>query len=323
MSPLLSSGAKKRQLSPLRKFSQFWVDHLRQSVTSLGEMWRTRAASLMTIAVLGLSLTLPATFYVLVKNTHAVADNWQNASEISLFLKKDLPEKQRQQLVTRVGLYPEVDQLSYISPQAALDEFQQLSGFGNALQYLDKNPLPPVLLVIPTSKHSTTHLASELLAKLEDEREVEFGKLDIEWLQRLDAIIALFEDVVFSIAILLFLSVLLIVGNTIRLAILNKKTEIEVMKLVGATESFIQRPFLYTGVWYGIFGTGIAWLAIVLMIGWLEAAIAELAELYQKQISLVGLGFGDVVVLAMIAMLLGWCGSYIAVSRHIKDIEPE
>ncbi len=189
----------------------FFVSHVRQALASLGELWRQPLASLMTIGVLGLSITLPSTLYIMVKNTEKITAGWDQASEISLFLKPDINAASSQQLVARLNSWSEIDSVVYIPADDALKEFQHLSGLGDAIAYLEKNPLPDVVLVTPNEKHASPTAAKALLDKLRQQREV---------------------------GLLLFIAVVLIIGNTIRLNILNKYDEIVVMKLVGATDAF-------------------------------------------------------------------------------------
>ena len=187
---------------------------------------------------------------------------------------------------------------------------------------LDKNPLPAVITVTPTPRYSTPVGARELLTKLEREPEISFGRLDIEWLERLQAVVRLLERTVMAIAALLVLAVVLVIGNTIRLAIMNRRSEIEVMKLVGATEAFIQRPFLYTGIWYGVIGGILAWLIINLLVWYLDSALAELLGLYGSQLEMKSLTFIELLQLVGLASFLGWLGSYLSVRQHLRSIEP-
>ena len=296
---------------------------LRQGVHSLGEMWRTPAASLMTIAVLGLSLTLPATLYLVVKNVQQVSSGFENAAEISLFVKTTSSEQETSSLVNRLRLYPEIDQVRFISKQAALEEFKLASGFGQALNYLDENPLPSVILVTPTKRHTSAQAARALLNKLEKERNIDFGKLDIEWLERLNALLSLLRESVITIAFLLLTSVILIIGNTIRLSIMDKKEEIQVMKLVGATNNFIQAPFLWTGIWYGLIGGLFSFISIVIMTWWLESAVSHVAGVYQTDFLLQGLTFSEFISLLCVGVTLGLSGSFLSVKRYIDAIEPD
>ncbi len=315
-------ASRNQRPGVIRTIRNFFTNHLRQATHSLGELWRTPLASVMTMAVLGLSLSLPSALYLVEKNSRAVSDSWQNAAEITLFLRKDLSTQLQQAFVHRIGLYEAVDSVVFISPDDALKEFESQSGFGNAVRYLDNNPLPPVVIVTPNAKHSSADAAKLLLQKLEQNREVSFGRLDIEWLKRLDGVLALMQDSVGGLAALLLISVLLIVGNTIRLAILNRRDEIEVMKLVGASDSFIQRPFLYTGLWYGLAGAFIAWVAVELLLWWLTGSIKTLSGLYQASFQLQGLNLAEALGLLVIASVLGLTGAFIAVKRHIDEIEP-
>ncbi len=320
--PLPTMESPKRS-SAVRRLLSLPVRHAQQAIGSLGDLWRTPFTTVMTVLVLGISLTLPATLHLFVKNAQQVTEQWDTASEITLFLNLSVSDKNAQNLVQRIMLYPEVAKVKYISADEALKEFKVLSGFGQALDYLEKNPLPATILVTPTQRSSQAHAAGDLLIKLEKEREVEQGKLDLEWLSRLEAMAALIEDIVTSVAFLLCLSVVLIIGNTIRLAIINQKDAIAVMKLVGATDSFIQRPFLYSGIWYGILGGVFASLAIALLSYYLSGALTTLTDLYGSSFILQGLSFNESMALIGFAVGLGLLGSYISVRQHIRDIEPK
>lgn len=316
-------GASKRQLS----FGQRWIGSLlqnfRQLISSLGELWRTPFSSIMTMMVLGVSLTLPVTLHIIVKNVAAVSTSFDSASEISLFIKQDVSDQKIEQLLTRLRLYPEIESVSHIDKKQALKEFKSLSGFGSALDYLDENPFPSVILVTPQVKHRSAMAAEALLNKLQEEKEVRFGKLDIEWLKRLNALLGLLNETVFVLALLLLSAVILIIGNTIRLSIMSKREQIEVMKLVGATDGFIQRPFLFTGFWYGLIGGFIAYVVVEVMLYRLDGAIVEVASLYRASFSLTGLNFSEFIALLVISIMLGLLGAFGSVQKFIKEIEPQ
>ncbi|WP_421281349.1 permease-like cell division protein FtsX [Aeromonas taiwanensis] len=307
---------------PLRRLMMYGVDHVRQAFASLGELWRNPLASLMTLAVLGVSLALPSCFHVLLKNAEVVEGSWQTSSQISLYLRKDLPEQSILDMRQRILLYPEVESVTYMNRDEALKEFREISGFGDALDYLDSNPLPPVLSVIPDPRWQNPEGAAELLAKLENEPGIEQGKLDLQWLTRLQGIMNLLRHTITGIAVLLLSAVLLIVGNTLRLNILNQRSEIEVLKLVGATDAFIHRPFLYTGIWFGVIGGMLAWWLTEVMVIWSEGVVKELAGLYNSNFRLVGMGAFDGFNLILLGALLGLIASWFSVHRHIRDIEP-
>lgn len=318
-----AQGASDRKIGFSQALVMFFISHIRQALGSLGELWRQPAASLMTIGVLGLSITLPSTLYILVKNTEKISAGWEQASEISLFLTESTNAGSAQQLITRIKTWPEVDSVTYIPADDALKEFQHMSGLGDAVAYLESNPLPDVVLVAPTQKHSTPDAAARLLEKLKDQREVDVGKLDIEWLERLYAVLNIARELVTLIGGLLFISVVLIIGNTIRLNILNKRDEILVMKLVGATDAFIHRPFLYTGFWYGLLGGLIAWFAVILILWWMDSSIQAFAAMYQKEFNITGLTGSALLTMLGLSVALGLIGSLISVQRHVSEIEPQ
>jgi cell division transport system permease protein len=324
---ILFKGRKQAEsavrVSHLQRLLMFFLDHFRQGINSLGELYRTPFASLMTIGVLGFSLTLPSTLYILVKNAEQISEQWQQASEISLFLGENVSEANAQQLVTRLSVWDEIASVSYISADEALEEFQALSGLGDAIQYLNKNPLPAVVLVIPNSKHATPTAAAMLLDKLRKEREVEIGKLDIEWLERLYALLDIAKELVFLLAVLLFFAVVLIIGNTIRLNIFNRRDEILVMKLVGATDAFIQRPFLYTGFWFGLLGGVMAWITVSMILWWIGWSLESFMQLYQIKLDITGLDGNALLIMLLLSISLGLIGSLISVRRHASEIEPE
>lgn len=316
------SGASKQKISPFQRFLFFWINNARQVVTSLGEIWRTPIASVMTILVMGLSLTLPATLHIIVKNVQSINVQWDSASEISLFLNEDLSEQQISSAIRRISAYDEIESLRYISKDDALVEFKKLSGFGQALDYLQNNPLPASLIVTPQPQYRQAEPAKLLLYKLQKEREVDFGKLDIDWLARLNAIVSMLEESVITVAVLLLVSVVLIIGNTIRLSIISRREEIEVMKLVGATESFIQRPFVYTGIWYGLMGGLVAFIVLAFVVWWMQSALVDISGLYMSDFEIQGLTFSEFVTLMLLASGLGFSGAYWSVHRHIREIEP-
>ena len=296
--------------------------HIHQALSSLSDVWRTPIASLMTMLVLGVSLALPSTLYIVLKNTQAISAEWTSPTDINLFLKKDIAESRYQNLLQRIGTYKEIETIVYISKDQGMEEFKRTSGFVSALSFLDKNPLPAVVVVTPKPYYRTAIAAQELLAKLEREPEVQQGKLDIMWLTRLEGIISIFRDAVLVVSVLLLSSVLLITGNTIRLNILAHRAEIEVLKLVGATNAFVQRPFLYTGFWYGAIGGILAWLVSAFMVYWMEDTVLNLAQLYHTEFTITGLLANEVLLLFATAIGMGLISAAISVNYYISRIEP-
>jgi cell division transport system permease protein len=308
----------RRALSP-----RTWLRrHAQVSLESLGRLSHNLVASLMTAAVIGIALALPAGLYVLLDNLHRLSGSWDGQAGLSVFLRQEISEPAAQQLAGTLQDWPEVATATLVTPAEALAEFGQHTGFADVIGSLDENPLPAVLLVTPAGGHTGPAAASALQQRLQDLPETEQAQLDLQWVQRLSAILAIAKRGVLIVSCLLALAVLLVVGKTIRLEIQNRREEIVVTKLIGATNGFIRRPFLYSGIWYGIFGATIAWLMVEAGFFILADPVQRLAGLYQSDFSLETLPVLLLFVLLGGGILLGLLGSWLAVGRHLDDIEP-
>ncbi|MET0104137.1 MAG: permease-like cell division protein FtsX [Sedimenticola sp.] len=296
--------------------------HLQVSLASLGRLSRNPLSTLMTAAVIGIALSLPIGLHLLLNNAQQLSGNWDGAASISLFLTQETRTTDAEKLVSMLRLRDEVAHVQLISRDQALDEFRTLSGFSSALDTLDSNPLPHVLIVEPGDDHSSPEAAEILLNDLEKYREVEFAQLDLQWVRRFQGITQIAKRAVWVLGSLLGIAVLLIVGNTIRLEIQNRHAEIEITKLIGGTNAFIRRPFLYSGFWYGLSGGIIAWLLVTLSLFLLDNPVEHLAGLYGSQFGLSGVDFVTFLLLLGGSALLGLGGSWIAVGRHLSEIEP-
>jgi cell division transport system permease protein len=320
-SRVTSRGNNIRQ-GPVTALRIYLLRHLQVFFYSLGVLSRSPFATLMTTAVIGIALALPTGLHVVLKNAQQLSGGWDGAAQISLFLKRSVEDNEADRLAKQIQKLPEVAGVNYISRREALLEFQRLSGFGDALQALKDNPLPSVLVIRPAAGASTPAGTEALLQRLDDYPAVDLAQLDMQWVKRLYVIMELVRRGVVVLAILLALAVLLVVGNTIRLAIQNRRAEIVVMKLIGGTDGFIRRPFLYTGFWYGLFGGLIAWLLVSLSLSILGEPVERLAGLYQSRFAISGLDFAATGMLLAASILLGLAGSWLAVGRHLRDIEP-
>jgi cell division transport system permease protein len=300
----------------------YLLRHLQVMLFSLGRLWRQPVASLMTITVIGIALVLPAGLFVLSENMSSLSNRWDSASQITLFLQKEITDQQAQQINDELKSWPEIEQVHYQSAQQSLEEFRQLSGLGDVLDSLPSNPLPAIIIVEPADDNIDKATISQLVERLNALSSVEQAKLDMEWLQRFRSINKMVQRGVSILAILLSLSVVLAIGNTIRLAILSRESEIRVMKLVGATDRFIRRPFLYTGFWYGFLGGLFAWITLVLTMGLLSGPVNDLAGQYGSEFSLHWFGGFMFLILPFTGAILGISGAWLAVGRHLHLIEP-
>jgi cell division transport system permease protein len=307
---------------PRGQLNTYFTHHLWVLVSSLGQLWRTPLATLMTAAVIGIALALPAGLHVLLQNVQQLSIGWEGSTQMSLFLKQSVAEKRIQSLADELRDWGDVAEIRYISRERALAEFRVLSGFGEALDALDENPLPAVLVLRPTAEAAQPARMARLLERVRKLEPVDLAKLDMEWVRRLAGIIEVGQRGVLLLAGLLALAILLVVGNTIRLTILSRRQEIVVSKLIGATNAFIRRPFLYTGFWYGLMGALLAGLLVIGFLGLLGDPVSRLSYLYNSQFALVGLDLETTVSLLGSGILLGLTGSWLAVGRHLQAIEP-
>jgi len=315
-------GAKASETSNGQALAAWWRHHLSSCRGSLSRLLQTPLQSMLTWMVIAIALALPTGLYLGLQSLQKLGDGWQDSAQMSVFLKRGAKPTAIERFQDWLENDPEVASFNSISPASALAEFQRFSGLGDVLSSLDENPLPTVYVIQPATVVSSPDQLSTLRARIENNPLVDNVQLDLGWLRRLHEILSLGERIVISLAGLLALGVLLIIGNTMRLAIENRRDEIVVTKMVGGTNGFVRRPFLYTGLWYGL-GGGVLALLLILVIGlWLSNPVNNLVTLYEGEYSLSGMGFNTVVALLALSGFLGWLGAWIAVSRHLKVIEP-
>jgi cell division transport system permease protein len=300
----------------------YLLRHLQVLFAALGQLARTPVASLLTVAVIGITLALPTGLYLVIENIQRLSGGWEDSGRVSLFLKRAASTQAASTLADRLRRLSAVTRVEYISPEMALAEFKRTSGFGGALNALERNPLPPVLVITPAESHRHPEALHALVTELSAYPEVDIAQLDLEWVRRLQAILNLAERGVWILALLLGLALLLIVGNTIRLAVLSRREEIAVIKLIGGTDAFIRRPFLYSGLLQGLLGAIMAWLLVSLSLLLLADPIRELSTLYASGFEIEPLGPEAVLALLATGGALGWIGSRLAVGRHLRSIEP-
>ncbi|MCP5187284.1 MAG: cell division protein [Pseudomonadales bacterium] len=278
-------------------------------------------SSAMTWLVIGIALALPSGLNVALDNISQLSASWDSPAQISLFLHDEVSDERARELQTELSARADVSVSRFVSREEALEEFRSLSGFADVLSSLQANPLPHLIVVAP-AQDSDQLAAAGLRAELEAYPDVAQAVLDMEWLQRLNSLMMLGRRLVWAVAGLLILGVLLILGNTIRLAIESRREEIVIVKLVGGSNAFVRRPFLYTGLWYGVGGGLFAGLLVGASLWFLQDTVAELARLYQSDFRLRGLGIMGGLNLIILGGMLGLAGAWLAVSRHLADIQP-
>lgn len=317
-------GASDGRARLLDKLKSYFQNHGQLLLRTFQRLAAEPVQTLMTSLVVAIALGLPAALYVGVVNLQQLGSRVETTAQLTVFLKKEATEVAVAQLRESLLSESDITAVDYISRQQALADFQTLSGFGDVLAMLDENPLPPVLIVQPVDRFQGDLVASEaLVTRLKELALVDDVRLDMKWIQRLQGMLEVWERLAFSLGVALALGVLLIIGNTIRLAIESRRDEIVVVKLVGGTNAYVRRPFLYTGIWYGALGGLLAWLLVAVGLQWVDGPVERLAGLYQSIFQLQGLGFSGLLALIFIGAVLGLIGAWLAVARHLGSIEPK
>ena len=296
------AGARVANTTLRDRFDAWRLHHRDSAVDAIRRMRQTMVSTVMTVLVIAIALALPAGLSVLLGNVRSLTENWDGNVHLSVFLKDDVTEASQRRIAGEWQQRDDIERVEVVTREQALEEYKTLSGFGDVLDALPD---------------------TQLKVSLGDQPNVDQAVLDIEWVRRLHAMLAVGERVVSALMLALALAVILVVVNTIRLAIESRREEIVVVKIVGGTDGFVRRPFLYTGFWFGLFGGLAAVILVQSTLLWLSGPVNRLSALYNSEFSLTGLGWETLLTLPVFAGVLGLMGAWLAVSRHLKDIEPQ
>jgi cell division transport system permease protein len=287
---------------------------------ALRRIFASPLAGALNIIVIGIALSLPSGLYVLLKNAEGLVEKLSGTPQISLFLKMDAKSDDINSLRKRLSHHAAINDTEFISRTQALEQLKHSTGLTDVIAGLGKNPLPDAFIVHtkPMDARALDALQKELSAL----PEVAETQLDSAWAYKLEALLKFGDLAVLILASLLSLALIAVTFNTIRLQILTQRDEIEVSKLIGATNGFIRRPFLYFGALQGLLGGISAWLIITLSLQWLNHSLLALSVLYASDFALKPLSIGDSLSLLLFALYLGWLGAWLSVARHLSEIEP-
>ena len=301
-----------------------WLSHHgRSALASLGDLARAPLATVMTVAVVGIALALPAGLHLATRNLSVVAQGWQEDTALSLFLTPNLDSAKAKALTEQLGRRPDLAGVRLITPAEGLAELGEASGLAGAVGLLAENPLPTVLALEPTPALAADPTALEALRDtLATFPNVADARLDTAWVQRVHALLDLGASAALMLAALLAMAVLLVVGNTLRLEVAHRRREVELMALVGATHAFVRRPFLYAGAWYGLLGGLVAVIIVTVGVALVQSPVSRLATLYGTEFRLAWLDATALLALLVGGPLLGLIGAWLAVGRHLAACEP-
>lgn len=304
-------------------FKAYLLNHAHGLFSSLGRLSRTPFTAAMTILVLSVAIALAASFYIVVANIQQLTGNLQASNQMSLFLKDHVTESAAQKLAEQLKQNANIEEIKFINKTQAMNEFKINSGFGEALNALESNPLPHVIQVLPKHVLDSREALDQLMAEIKQIPQVELVQVDMQWVERLQAIMLIASRGVMVVSVLLGFAVTFITGNTIRLELQNRQDEVYISKLVGATHAFIQRPFLYTGFWLGFIAGFSAWWIVTVMLLILETPVEKLSALYSGSFELLFLSFGEFILLLMMTSVLAILGSWVVLHYQLRQIKPQ
>lgn len=297
-----------------------WLNqHIQAINLVVKRMKENLLATILMFVVMGVTLCLPGTLYVIVDNLNRLAVNLQGDPQISLFLKLDIDSQTIDALSARLESHPQIQHHRFASKDSAWEQLQQQAETATVAANLTNNPLPDAYFITP--KTMTPEELETLQAELQQWESVELAQLDTSWIKRLNALLQLGKKGILVLVILLGFALIVIIGNTVRLQILTQREEIQVSKLIGATDSFIRRPFLYAGTIYGLGGGLVAWLLLISVISLFNVSIADLSELYASGFRLDLPSVQTSALIIASAIFLSWIGSFIAVNRSLTQLD--
>lgn len=296
--------------------TQYFINHIRSFIFALGDLFQAPLANLMTILVIGIALALPCGLFILLQSFNALSQDLGASPTITLYLKKNITASQQTNIQKQLHTNQNIKKIKYISPEQGLREFAEVNHFGALTSTLNTNPLPGVFVIIPNDNQRSPKAMQQLANALTQLPGVANSELDLLWVKRLFYLINLGRRGVWALAIIFGIGVIVIVGNTIRLSMQDHLHEINVLKLIGATNAFIRRPLLYRGMLYGLFGGIISWLIISISLLWLKDPANSLSATYQLHLSLSSLSLISGLKILILAVTLGFIGAWLALVRH-------
>ncbi|WP_338635538.1 permease-like cell division protein FtsX [Erwinia persicina] len=322
--PAAAKSVKQKQPSKRKALKGGWQEQWRYAMHgSLSEMWRQPLATLLTVMVIAISLTLPSVCYMVWKNVSQAADQWYPAPQLTVYLSKTLDDDAAENVVAQLKKEEGVDKVNYLTREEALGEFRNWSGFGGAMDMLEQNPLPAVAIITPKLNFQNSGTMDSLRDRVSKVEGIDEVKMDDSWFARLAALTGLVGQVAAMIGVLMIVAVFLVIGNSVRLSIFARRDTINVQKLIGATDGFILRPFLYGGALLGFSGALLSLVLSEVLVMRLESVVTQVASVFGTTFGLHGLAWDESLLLLLIAAMIGWIAAWLATVQHLRRFTPQ
>ncbi len=317
-------ASKTKQPAKSKTLKGGWQEQWRYALRgTLSDMWRQPLATLLTVMVIAISLTLPSVCYMVWKNVNQAATQWYPSPQLTVYLAKTLDDSAAEQVIALLKKEPGVDKVNYLSREEAMGEFRNWSGFGGALDMLEQNPLPAVAIITPTFSNQSENTLQSLRDRVQKVDGVDEVRMDDSWFARLAALTGLVAQVATMIGMLMVIAVFLVIGNSVRLSIFARRDTINVQKLIGATDGFILRPFLYGGALLGFCGALLSLILSEILVLRLSSVVAHVASVFGTTFTLSGLSWDESLLLLLIAAMVGWIAAWLATVQHLRRFTPQ
>ena len=319
-----SSGRSKTPPKPGSRKSNVFNEQMRYAWQGAVQDLKSKPlATFLTVMVIAISLTLPSVCYMVYKNVNQASSQYYPSPQITVYFDKALDDNAAQQVVAQLQGEQGVEKVNYLSRDEALGEFRNWSGFGGALDMLEENPLPAVAVVIPKLDFQSTDSLNTLRDRIARVNGIDEVRMDDSWFARLAALTGLVGRVSAMIGILMVAAVFLVIGNSVRLSIFSRRDSINVQKLIGATDGFILRPFLYGGALLGFSGAFLSLILSEILVMRLSSAVTEVAKIFGTQFELSGLSFDECLLLLLVCSMIGWLAAWLATVQHLRHFTPD
>ncbi|WP_266171038.1 permease-like cell division protein FtsX [Dyella subtropica] len=313
----MAEAAPRVERSRARPVASWREHHGWSAAASLRRLMSRPVGTLLTVAVMALALALPLTFYLLLGNVQKLGDVLGQNQTVSMFLQPSQSGTAVDLLATKLRERADIATVSVKTPQQGMDELAKMQGFSGALHMLDNNPLPYAIEVLPKPGLNADDVA-RLVTDLRGMQGVDLVQDSGTWRQRLDALLGVGNRAVLVLAVLLALAVLLVVGNTVRVDIASRSEEIGVLMLVGASRAFVRRPYLYAGIWYGLFSGALAAGVAMLVEIALAEPVTRLSHVYDGKLQVGALPVWVLGAVPLVAALLGWLGARLVSAWQLR-----
>ncbi|ERK16066.1 Cell division protein FtsX [Pantoea sp. AS-PWVM4] len=315
---------KAKQPSKSKALKGGWQEQWRYALRgTLSDMWRQPLATLLTVMVIAISLTLPSVCYMVWKNVSQAATQWYPAPQLTVYLSKTLDDTAAENVTAQLKQLDGVKNVDYLTREEALNEFRNWSGFGGAMDMLEQNPLPAVAIITPNLNFQSADTLASLRDRVSKVQGVDEVRMDDSWFARLAALSGLVGQIAEIIGLLMVIAVFLVIGNSVRLSIFARRDTINVQKLLGATDGFILRPFLYGGAMLGLSGAVLSLILSEVLVLRLQSVVAQVAQVFGTSFDLEGFSWDEALLLLLIAAIIGWIAAWLATVQHLRRFTPQ